>query len=292
MFLQQALKKNSPKSMSNNKSAQKVVLITGASSGIGKATAKQLLNDGHIIYCTARRVDKMRELTELGGRVLQLDVTKHDQIETVVNTIVKEKGRIDVLFNNAGFGLYGAVEDVSIDDARYQFEVNIFGLAKLTQLVLPHMRKQHCGTIINTSSMGGKMYTPLGAWYHATKHALEGWSDCLRVEVKQFGINIVLIEPGLISTEFGDVVTERLKKTSGAGAYKPLVDAMARTLTNSYKKGRGSPPSLIAKTVSKAIRAKRPKTRYLVGQNAKLFVFARRFFGDRIFDWLLLRQIR
>lgn len=161
----------------------RTVLVTGASSGMGKDTAKKLLSDGYVVYAAARRVEKMRDLERLGATVIEMDVTKDEDLVAAVGRITAEHGGIDVLINNAGFGTYGAMEDTDVADARYQFEVNLFGLARLTQLALPHMREQHSGSIVNISSMGGKIYTPLGSWYHATKHALEGWSDCLRIEV-------------------------------------------------------------------------------------------------------------
>lgn len=271
---------------------KKVVLVTGASSGIGFETAKQLLSDGMTVYTTARRVDKMKALEKLGAKVIKMDVTRHDEIEAGVNQIIEEQGHIDVLFNNAGFGLYGTVEDIPIEDARYQFEVNLFGLARVTQLVLPHMRKQKSGKIINTSSMGGKIYTPLGAWYHATKHALEGWSDCLRLEVSQFGIDVVVIEPGIIETEFGNVVAGPMMKYSGKGAYKDMVAKVATATENSYKEGGGSPASVIAKAVSKVISASKPKTRYVAGKMAKMTMNMRKWFGDRFYDRMIKSMIK
>ncbi|MEL6442692.1 MAG: oxidoreductase [Bacteroidota bacterium] len=267
-----------------------VVLITGASSGIGKATAERLLADGHIVYVAARRVEKMQGLTDQGATALAMDVTKTEDAERVVAQIIAEQGRIDALFNNAGFGLYGAVEDTAIDDARYQFEVNLFGLARLTQLVLPHMRAQGFGTILNTSSIGGKIYTPLGAWYHATKHALEGWSDSLRLELAPHGIRVVIVEPGIILTEFGDVMTKPMMERSGDGPYRDLAHGLAKAAEASYAKGEGSPPSVIADVVAKAIGAATPKTRYAAGHMAKPILALRRFLPDRWFDRLILSQ--
>jgi NADP-dependent 3-hydroxy acid dehydrogenase YdfG len=160
---------------------KKVILVTGASSGIGKATAQQLIKEGHIVYGAARRIEKMKDLEESGGHAIQMDVIKEQEVKACADRIIKEQGRIDVLVNNAGYAVYGPVENVDLEDARRQFEVNIFGLAAITKEVLPYMREAKSGTIINISSIGGKIYTPLGAWYHATKHALEGWSDCLRI---------------------------------------------------------------------------------------------------------------
>lgn len=268
---------------------KQVILITGASSGIGKVSALQLLKEGHIVYGAARRMEHMQELVQAGGHALKLDVSDEAQIVAGVAQIIAEQGRIDVLFNNAGYGLYGAVEDISIEDAKRQFEVNIFGLARITKEVLPHMRAQKSGKIINTSSMGGKMYTPLGAWYHATKHALEGWSDCLRLELKPFNIDVVIIEPGSIATEFGDVLTTPLLQNSGEGPYAKLAQIMAKAV---QEQGAGSPPSVIARVVSQAVAAKRPKTRYRAGKLAKLLVWIRVYLGDRIFDQVVMSQVR
>jgi len=271
---------------------QKVILITGASSGIGKSTALQLIAEGHTVYGAARRIDKMRDLIDAGGRALKMDVTSDAEVKAAVQSIEAEHGPIDVLINNAGYAIYGAVEDTTIDDARRQFEVNLFGLARVTQAVLPGMRKRRAGTIINISSMGGKVYTPLGAWYHATKHALEGWSDCLRLELAEFGIDVVIIEPGIIETEFGEVMIGPMMERSGKGTYATLAAKMKRTSASSYTKGGGSPASVIAHTISKAIRSNRPKTRYAAGKFAKLMIAVRALVSDRFFDKLVMSQVK
>lgn len=265
-------------------STSKVVLITGASSGIGKATAQRLIRDGYTVYGAARRVEKMHDLVAAGGHALSLDVTDEVSCEAAIQAILDAEGRIDVLVNNAGYAVYGAVEDVPLDDARRQFEVNLFGLAEVTKLVLPTMRAQRSGTIVNISSMGGKIYTPLGAWYHATKHALEGWSDCLRLELAPFGIDVVIIEPGAIQTEFGDVMMDPMVERSGDGPYGELARRMAQATKDSYADGNASPPSLIADTIAKAVAANRPKTRYVAGKMARPLMFVRKWLGDRIFD--------
>ena len=270
----------------------KVTLVTGASSGIGKATAEKLLAEGHIVYGAARHVEQMEELKKSGGHILKMDVTSERDLQQGVDRVITEQGRIDVLFNNAGYGLYGAVEDIPLEDARRQFEVNLFGLARLTQLVLPSMRKQKGGTIINTSSMGGKIYTPLGAWYHATKHALEGWSDCLRLELSEFNIDVVIIEPGIIETGFADVLSEPMLKYSAEGPYKQMVRKVAEAARKSYEPGGGSPASVIADVVSKAVAAERPKTRYVAGKLAKPMMFIRKYFGDRVFDKAVMSQVK
>ena len=272
---------------------KKVILITGASSGIGKETALRLIGEGHVVYGAARRVEQMQDLANAGGHALKLDVTDESQIVAGVKQVIDEQEKIDVLINNAGYGLYGAVEDISIAEARRQFEVNIFGLARITKEVLPHMRRQNSGKIINISSMGGKMYTPLGAWYHATKHALEGWSDCLRIELKPFNIDVVIIEPGAIATEFGEVMYAPMLKNSGEGPYSQLAKTMAKTTKESYeKKGAASPPSVIANVISRAIRSKSPKTRYVAGKMAKPLMWIRKYMGDRFFDKALMSQLK
>ncbi|MGB0454478.1 MAG: oxidoreductase [Bacteriovoracaceae bacterium] len=272
---------------------KKVILITGASAGIGHATAKDLILKGHIVYCAARSTDKMEDLKSLGGHIIKLDITKEEEIQSCVDQVIAEQKKIDVLWNNAGFGLYGSVEETSIEDARYQFEVNLFGLARITQLITPYMREQKKGLIINTSSMAGKVYTPLGAWYHGTKHALEGFSDCLRFELAPFGIDVVLLEPGAINTEFGDVMIAPMVERSGHGPYKKLARAMEKAANENYSRPNGaSPVSLISKTVQKIIDSKKPKTRYLVGKYAKPMVGLRRIFGDRVYDCALKVMVK
>ena len=268
------------------------ILITGASSGIGKATAEKLVKEGHVVYTAARRLEKMDDLKKMGAVPLKMDITREADIQHVVDTISDARGGIDVLVNNAGYAVYGAMEDTDIDEARRQFEVNLFGLARLTQLVLPYMREKGSGKIINMSSMGGKIYTPLGSWYHASKHALEGWSDCLRIELKSFGIDVVIIEPGVIQTEFGEVMLDPLLGRSGEGPYSEMALALNEATKKAYEKGDSSPPSVIAKLVAKAVKARNPKTRYAAGKYAHLMMFIRKYLGDRIFDKTVMSQIR
>ncbi|WP_394218745.1 oxidoreductase [Halobacillus trueperi] len=266
--------------MRNNEKG--VVLIIGASSGMGMATAELLLEAGYVVYGAARRLEKMKRLESKGARILAMDVTDEQSMVDGVNTIIQKEGRIDVLFNNAGYGSYGAVEDVPLEEAKRQFDVNLFGLSRMTQLVLPHMRKQRSGKIINNSSMGGRIFTPMGAWYHASKHALEGYSDCLRLEVAPFGIDVVVIQPGSIESEWTGIMLENLRKTSGTSAYKDMTRAFMKMTKNMT--GAASSPKVIAETVKKAIEAKKPKTRYAAGKYAKPYMFLRKVVPDRMFD--------
>ena len=274
--------------MSNqNNNSSKVALVTGASSGMGKAIAFQLLEDGLTVYVVARRVEKMRDLEQQGAIALKMDVTVAEDIHKVVEQINNDHNGVDILVNNAGYAIYGAMEDTTIEDARRQFEVNLFGLANMTKAVLPSMRAQTSGKIINIASMGGKIYTPLGSWYHATKHALEGWSDCLRIELAPFNIDVVIIEPGAIKTEFGDVMLAPMMERSGNSAYAPMAKKMAEMTKKSYEQGNASDPTVIAQVVSQAIKAKNPKTRYAAGKLAIPLMFVRKWFGDRIFDKII-----
>ncbi|WP_233979506.1 oxidoreductase [Pectobacterium versatile] len=262
----------------------KVILVTGASSGIGEATALRLKASDHTVYAAARRIERMQKLAEADIRVLPLDVTDSVSVQTVVDTIIAECGRIDVVVNNAGYGSYGAVEEVSPEEGRAQFDVNVFGAVRLTQLVLPHMRAQRSGTVINITSMGGKIYTPLGAWYHGTKFALEAISDCLRLEVEPFGIDVVVIEPGGIKTEWADIAAAKLLDVSGRGAYAKQAEAMADSMVGDSSRKRQSSPQVIADTIAQAVNARRPKTRYAVGFGAKPMICIRRLLSDRLFD--------
>ncbi len=271
---------------------KKVILITGASSGMGKHAALALIKEGHVVYGAARRIENMKDLEEAGGHAIQMDITNPTQIKGAVSQIVNEQGGIDVLFNNAGYAVYGAVETVSIEDAKRQFDVNLFGLARITKEVLPYMRKSKSGLIINTSSMGGKIYTPFGAWYHATKHALEGWSDCLRLELKQFNIDVVVIEPGGINTEFGAVMYDPMVKRAEGTPYESMSNQLAEAMQNMYSENSLSSPDVITKLVVKAINARRPKTRYVAGKFAKPMMFIRKYFGDRVFDKVIMGQIK
>ncbi|HEX7339311.1 MAG TPA: oxidoreductase [Rhodanobacteraceae bacterium] len=268
---------------------KKIVLVTGASSGIGAATVRRLLADGYTVYAGARRVERMRPLAELGARVLSLDLCNDASMTAAMDTIRTGAGRLDVLVNNAGYGSYGALEDVPISEARRQFEVNVFGLGRLTQLALPLLRAQGHGTLVNVTSVGGKIHEPLGGWYHASKFAVEGLSDCLRMELAPFGIRVIVIEPGAIRTEWGGIACDALRQYSGHTAYAEQADRHARMLVaaGSDDTSLASPPEVVAATIGKALRARHPRTRYATGGGARMILFMRRWLGDRGFDALM-----
>ena len=266
-----------------------VALITGASAGMGKDFALRLLKEGYIVYGGARRVEQMADIVAAGGHALALDVTDDASARTAVERVLGDTGRIDVLINNAGYGQYGAVEDVPIAEGRRQFEVNLFGLALMTQLVLPQMRRQQSGRIFNISSIGGKLALPLGGWYHASKFAVEGFSDALRQEVGRFGIDVVVIEPGGIASEWSGIAVSEAKRNSGTGPYARLAEAMERALTTGATM---PPPSLISDLIVEALEARRPRTRYSAGRMAWISLTMRRWLSDRQFDGLIASQFR
>lgn len=269
---------------------KKVALVTGASAGIGAATARLLAENGYIVYGAARRTQKMEPLKTYGVKILEMDVADDDSMRWGVDSIIAAEGRIDVLINNAGFGSYGAIEDVPIEAARYQLEVNVIGLGRLCQLVLPHMRKQQYGKIVNITSIGGKMATPLGGWYHASKFAVEGLSDSLRLEVKPFGIDVIIIEPGGVKTEWGNIAFDNAMRISGHTPYADLTEKAKKV----YDKTEihNAAPAEIAALIRKAIEAKQPKARYAKGYMAGPTMFAKRWLSDRTFDNIIMSQLK
>ncbi|RIW13417.1 SDR family NAD(P)-dependent oxidoreductase [Algoriphagus lacus] len=269
---------------------KKVALITGASTGIGKATAILLAQHNYTVYAAARRLDKLLELEQWGIKVIPMDVTDEKSLVNGVERIFKAENHIDILINNAGYGGYGSVEDVSMKDAKRQLEVNLFSAARLIQLVLPKMRANRFGKIVNISSIGGKFATPFGGWYHASKFALEGLSDSLRNEVKQFGIDVIVVEPGGVKSEWADITVENLIKSSEKSAYKASVDRFAQFLKKSTE--NNSEPIVIAKLIMEGIESKSPKFRYVGGYNAKLAVMARKLLSDQAFDKMILSQMK
>ena len=270
-----------------NRGATRTALVTGASSGIGEDTARKLQALGYVVYGAARRTDRLQALATDGIRPLTMDVTDDASMTAGVDRILEETGRIDVLVNNAGYGSHGAIEDVPIDEARRQFEVNVFGLARLTQLVSPHMRAQGSGTIINISSIGGRLTTPLGGWYHATKYAVEALSDALRMELRPFGIDVVVVEPGAIRTAWWSIAADHLEATAEGSAYADQIRAVAGAMRSESNQRRFSPPVVIARTIGKIVTARHPRTRYAVGFMAGPLIAARRILPDRAFDQLI-----
>ncbi|HVD19245.1 MAG TPA: oxidoreductase [Propionibacteriaceae bacterium] len=262
----------------------KTALITGASSGIGEATALHLAELGYTVYAGARRVERMSDLADRGIRTRSVDVTDDPSMVALVEAILADTGRIDVLVNNAGYGLYGALEDVPVEEARRQFDVNIFGLARMTQLVLPQMRAQRDGYIVNISSMGGKIWEPLGSWYHASKFAVEGLSDSLRVEVAAFGIKVVIIQPGTIRSEWSGIAADKLEAASANTPYAEQAKLVGGGLRAVDHMRMASGPEVVAEAVGKAVQSPKPRTRYIVGGGARGILLAEAVLPDRGFD--------
>ncbi len=272
----------------------KAVLITGCSTGIGHETAAHLARAGWRVYATARRPETLADLEAAGCRVLALDVTDEASMQAAVAAVEEAEGAVGVLVNNAGYSQSGAVEEVPIDVVRRQFETNVFGLVRMCQLVLPGMRRQRYGRIVNVSSMGGKLTFPGGGFYHATKHAVEAISDALRFEVAGFGIDVVVIEPGLIRTSFGDTAVASIEDATPAdGPYATFNAAVGSATAGAYEGGvgrLGGGPETVAKAIEKAISARRPRTRYPVTPSARLIMGQRRLLTDRMWDRFLRSQ--
>lgn len=267
---------------------KKIALVTGASSGIGMETSLLLLDAGFTVYGAARRLEKMKPIEEKGGHALYLDLTDENSIVRCVDEILKNEGRIDVLVNNAGFGLGGAVEDVPVYEARREFDVNVFSLARMCQLVLPSMCENGGGKIINISSMAGKFSSPFSGWYHASKYCVEALSDALRLEVKPFNVKVVLIEPGLIQTGWGVFHAQNIRKFScvSSSAYSKISDSAAKFYEHFYSdKKNCSEPYAVSKTILKAVLKKNPRARYTAGRFSKLFILTKKILPDFIFDF-------
>lgn len=271
------------------KKLQKVILLTGASSGIGYETAVLLARKGHRVYGAARRVERMEPLRAFGIVPLRLDVTDEASMAACVAAVMEAEGRIDVLVNNAGYGSFGAIENVPLDEARRQLEVNVFGLARLTQLVLPHMRAQGSGTVINVSTIAGKIVLYFGGWYHVSKFAVEALSDALRMEVKPFGIRVALIEPGGIKTDWGIIAADHLAETSAGTPYEAEALNEALTMRKAYSMRLLSKPTVIARAICRAASSRRPKVRYRTGFGAHTAVFFHALLPARWWDALMRR---
>src|SRR3954451_18141218 len=272
--------------------ASRAVLVTGCSSGIGRATAERLAARGYVVYATARRRESISDLEARGCRVLALDVTDETSMQAAVATVRDEHGAVGALVNNAGYSQSGAVESVPMAEVRRQFETNVFGLVRLTQLVLPGMRKQRWGKVVNISSMGANFVFPGGGFYHATKYAVDAISDALRFEVKGFAIDVVIIQPGLIKTEFGHAAVGAVPQDGGPyGEFNAAVGASTEGVYESGPMGKlGAGPEAVAKAIEKAINAKRPKPRYRVTPSAHLLIAQRSLMTDRMWDRMMKTQ--
>ena len=271
----------------------KTVLITGCSSGIGAATAARLQKSGWDVWASARRPETLADLAAAGCRTVALDVNDEESMTSAVRAVLAESGRIDALVNNAGYSQSGALESVDVDDVRRQFETNVFGLIRLTQLVLPEMREQGSGRIVNIGSMGGKLTFPGGGAYHASKYAVEALSDALRFEVAGFGIKVVLVEPGLITTEFDAKVEAGMEGLTEEGPYARFNAAVLKATKEAYAGPMaklGGPPESVAKVIEKALTKKSPKPRYTVTPSASASIATRRLMTDRMWDMAMKAQ--
>jgi NAD(P)-dependent dehydrogenase (short-subunit alcohol dehydrogenase family) len=269
----------------------KAVLITGCSTGIGRATAEHLAAKGHIVYATARRLDSIADLAAKGCRTLALDVTDEASMSAAVAVVEQAEGAIGVLVNNAGYAQDGPIEEVSLDDVRRQFETNVFGLVRMTQLVLPAMRRQGWGRIINVSSMGGKLVFPGGGFYHSTKWAVEAISDALRFEVQPFGVDVAVIEPGAIATGYEDTSRESMSGLDPNSPYAAFNKVRIERVAATYK-GNVAGPEIVATRIEHAINAKRPRTRYPITAQARGLLFIRRLLPDRAWDAMMRTQFK
>jgi NAD(P)-dependent dehydrogenase (short-subunit alcohol dehydrogenase family) len=269
----------------------KAVLITGCSSGIGHATAKLLCREGWTVYATARRPETLLDLEQGGCRTLALDVTDEASMTAAVDAVVEAEGAVGVLINNAGYSQSGAVESVAVEHVRRQFETNVFGLLRVCQLVLPGMRNQRWGRIVNLSSMGGRLTFPGGGIYHATKYAVEALSDALRFEVRGFGVEVIVIEPGLIVTNFGETAAGSVG--TDEGPYAQFNRAVAKKTEAAYRGPMaklGAGPEAVAGAIAGALKAERPRPRYPVTASAHVLINQRRLMPDRLWDRVMRTQ--
>jgi NADP-dependent 3-hydroxy acid dehydrogenase YdfG len=270
------------------------VLVTGCSSGIGKATAAALVGAGHTVYATARRPETLVDLEAAGALTLALDVTSEESMASAVKAIEAEHGHVGALVNNAGYGEYGTIEETDLDKVRTMFETNVFGLARLTQLVLPAMRTARSGRVVNVGSMGGRFTFPVGGYYHATKYAVEAITDALRNEVHGFGIAVSLIEPGLIRTGFEETaLTSDAAAAHQTSPYAALLASSASGTSGGYGNAMiATGPEAVAKAIVRAIEARHPRSRYVVTPAARALIATRTLGGDRVWDFMVRHQFR
>jgi NAD(P)-dependent dehydrogenase (short-subunit alcohol dehydrogenase family) len=276
--------------MSNPRDVSEAVLISGCSTGIGRATAQRLASGGWTVYATARRLESIKDLGALGCRILALDVTDEESMRAAVATVVEEQGAVGALVNNAGFGLEGPVEEVPLDEWRRQFETNVFGLVRLSQLALPGMRAQGWGRIVNVGSMGGRLAFPGGGPYHASKYAVEALSDALRFETRGFGVHVSVIEPGPIKTEWAtEAVVNATRFTPSDSPYARFATVVASRTASAYEGliGRfASQPDAVAKAIEHALGA-RPRSRYRVTAAARMLIATRKILPDVAWDAMM-----
>lgn len=270
----------------------KVILITGASSGIGFDAAQTLARQGHRVYAAARRVERMEPLKSDGVAVLRMDVTDSESMASGVKAVMNAEGRIDVLVNNAGYGYFGAIENVTMEEARRQVEVNVFGLAELCRLVLPVMRQQGSGRIVNISSIAGKMVMPFGGWYHVSKFSVEALSDALRMEMKPFGVDVVKIEPGGIKTDWGTIAAQHLAESSKGTAYETVALQESELLRKAYTGNYLSSPKVVTRAISRAVNSRRPRAQYRIGSGAFISVFLHGLLPTHWWDGMMRRFMR
>ena len=271
-----------------NVNSKKIILITGASSGIGFDTAQRLAQQGHKVYAAARRTELMQPLCADGVVTLKMDVTDEASMQQCVDQILAAEGHIDVLINNAGFGYFGAVENVPMDEARRQLEVNVFGLARLCQMVLPSMRERGTGRIINTASVAGKAVLYFGGWYNVSKFSVEALSDAMRMELKPFGIDVVTIEPGGIKTNWGIIAADHLAESSKGTAYEQ--DALREATAFRWIYGKVnllSNPSVVTRAMLRAVNSRRPRARYRIGMASGAIVFFHGLLPSRWWDGIM-----
>ncbi len=247
---------------------KKVILITGGSSGIGYESAVRLAQKGHTVYAAARRTQKLEPLKQYGVKTMYLDVNDPGSVRNCVQSVLEAEGRLDVLVNNAGFGYFGPLECVSMEEARRQMETNVFGLASLCRMVIPVMREQHSGCIINLSSLAGQASFQYGGWYNVSKYAVEAISDTMRIDLKRFGINVVKIEPGGVRTDWGHIAADHLAECTKGTVYEPTASREASLMHYGYSTKLMPPPSVVAKAITRAACSRRPKVRYRPGLGA------------------------
>ncbi len=265
----------------------KVILLTGASSGIGYETAVALARQGHKVYGAARRLEKMQPLAEYGVVPVKMDLTVPESVEAAVEQVIAAEGHIDVLVNNAGYGYFGSIENVPMEDARREIEVNVFGLAAITRLVLPHMRERRSGRIVNIASIAGRAPFYYGGWYNVSKYAVEAFSDALRMEMKPFGVDVCIIEPGPIKTDWGIIAAQHLCESCGETAYSDSALTMAGNIRRAYSSNLFPGPEVISRAILRAVNSRRPRTRYHAGPFSCATIFFHTLLPDRWWDALM-----